>query len=117
MKSKVLIAVAALVACSGAWADGKEVTICEDYISDGGRSYLLQQNSDKCTRAMRATTRAQKEYFRTMRGKSVWEYYEAEEKKGCADIFEMLSDVEAWSQPKTIERKCEIYIDNRAKEG
>jgi hypothetical protein len=58
MKLKLLIAVAALVASSGAFAEEKTVTICEDFISDGGYDFwwrpCVEAQSEAQTAKMRA---------------------------------------------------------------
>ena len=114
MKTKLLIAVAALVACSGVLAEEKTVTICEDYVSDGGYSYRVKEASERCQRAQSKTTKQRFRYVSEGWGKNLYEQYLADEEIECADFYAMLGEP---APPKTIERRCETYIDNRAKEG
>ena len=113
MKLKLLTAVGALAACSGVLAEEKTVTICEDYVSDGGYSYRVKEASERCQRAKSKTTKQRVRYVKEGWGKNLYEHFLADEKIECAEISDLFLE---GPPPKTIERRCETYIDNRAKE-
>lgn len=114
MKMKLLTAVAGLVACSSVFAEEKTVTICDDYVSDGGYSYRVKEAGERCQRAQSKTTKQRFRYINEGWGKNLYEQYLADEKIECAEFNALFLE---GPPPKTIERRCETYIDNRAKEG
>ena len=112
MKLKLLTAVAALVACSGVLAEEKTVTICEDFISDGGYDFWWRP-------CVEAQSEAQKAKMRAIVDGQAGGKYLADQRQIEADrCYERLNEMFPDGRPpKTIERRCETYIDNRAKEG
>ena len=110
-KATLLFAIALSAATAHAQ---KEVTICEDYVSDGGYSYRLKQASKECQRAMLEASDAQRQYIRDGSSGSRYlsEYYEEQHKAACSKWAEIANQPKP---PETIERRCKTYIDNRVK--
>lgn len=111
MKRSSALLITALVATAA--NAQKEITICEDYVSDGGYSYRLEKSSERCSRAMKKAFDQQVTYIEEGWGKNLYQQYLAEQKVECAEYRALFSE---GAPPKTIERKCETFIDNRGEQ-